>query len=33
LDTGSGVELCVAESFAPRLSDLLGGEDEPTWEG
>jgi phosphotransferase system enzyme I (PtsI) len=33
MDTASAVELCVAESFAPRLSDLLGGEDEPTWEG
>ena len=27
LDTASAVELCVAETFAPRLSDLLGGED------
>ncbi|MEO7097236.1 MAG: phosphoenolpyruvate--protein phosphotransferase, partial [Polyangiales bacterium] len=27
LDTAGAVELCVAETFAPRLSDLLGGED------
>ncbi len=27
LATAAEVELCVAETFAPRLSDLLGGED------
>ncbi|GAC1360568.1 MAG: phosphoenolpyruvate--protein phosphotransferase [Polyangiales bacterium] len=27
LDTATAIELCLAESFAPRLSDLLGGED------
>ena len=27
LDTATAVELAVAETFAPRLSDLLGGED------
>jgi phosphotransferase system enzyme I (PtsI) len=29
LDTATAVELCVAETFAPRLSDLLGGDEEP----
>lgn len=29
LDTATAIELCVAETFAPRLSDLLGGDEEP----